>query len=298
MTMKLKYGLPALLSAALLTLGGCVSTDEFAVETDIRFRPVIGTDTRAEDGIPFPEAETFRVWASDTENGGGLYLDGETVSHGSRGWTASRRWSSGTLSFGAVHPSDLPGAGFDPAKGLTLSGYTTGGADVLVAESVQSYTRTGAPVVLEFGHILSRLAFRVSQAYPPSMVIRIEKIELKGLALEGSYGLREKGEWQTTGTGGTLTVYDAAAEQEGNGPATGTPQYYGADCFVIPQVFRGEIEVTYSFQAPGCNPIPGQKFTTGLFETRWEPSTRYTYSLTLSDQGLAFTTGLGSWNTR
>lgn len=279
-------GLLALLSALTL-LTGCVTTDSVAVETDIRFRPVIGTDTRSDIGIPFPEQETFRVWASDADTGS-PFLDGETVSHGSKGWTASRRWSSGTLSFGAVHPADLAGAGYDPARGITVSGYTTGTGDILAADAVQAYSRTEAPVVLEFKHLLSRMDFRIGKAYPETMDVWIEKIELKDLATEGSYGLREKGEWQTTAARGNLAVFQAP-EGQPLGPISGKPEAIGTDSFIIPQVFRGEIEVTYSFRAPGCNIIPAQRVSTGPFETRWEPATRYTYSLTLSEQGLSFT---------
>ena len=76
---------------AALLMAGCVGPLQTQrIPVNIGFDPVIGHDTRtAVESVPFPEDDTFNVWAVNQSNGK-IYLEDETISYGSNGWLASK----------------------------------------------------------------------------------------------------------------------------------------------------------------------------------------------------------------
>lgn len=284
----------ALLAAGLMTTG-CVAgmrTDKIPV--NIGFRPVIGHDTRAEESVPFPEDRQFRIWATDTRTGATV-LNDEAIAHTADGWLASRIWPETELSFTAYWPTDLAPE-YKAGEGIVIRSYeaTANGIDLLLARNTAEY-EADSLVVLNFDHILSRVDFRVKHSLQSGIDVIIRKIELKGFALSGDYGIPTAGSWTVSDASGSHIVYE---DTDGNGwPLTGDATYIGEDFYTVPQLCEAEIIMTCDVRVGNGGWIP-DVLTAGPLRTDWESGKQYTYTLNMTDTRLTYTTGISNWNNR
>ena len=283
------------LATAVALLSGCVSLDTARTTSDITFRPLIGHDTRAVESVPFPEDQTFKVWAS-TQTTGETYIDAEEISCTEAGWVSSKKWPLETLSFEACWPTDLA-VEYTDHNGLQLRGFecTKGDMDILFANASSEDMVDGVSI-LRFDHILSRVEFRMLHSLSDDMSVRLKKIEMSGFAGKGDYNVKKKNEWSTDANNFSYVVYDAG-DTDGIDITSGTAQYIGEEFHVIPQPCTAALTVTYDVRFGDANWIP-QTETIESLNTFWEPSKHYTYTVNLCIDKLKHTTGISSWNNR
>lgn len=263
------------------------------IPVNIGFLPVIGHDTRAqiEESVPFPQDRSFRIWATDMEDGSTV-LDNETVSYGADGWLASEKWPETELLFTAYWPEDLVPS-YDPDKGVSIKDFNTDEdkRDILVARNKAEYDADSL-AVLNFDHILSRVDFRIMHSLEDHMEIVVTKIELDGYGFTGDY---DDGEWTVDSKNDRHVVYDAG---DGEGFAlTKEATYIGEDFYTIPQLCQADIVVSFRVKVGTGGWIP-DTMTVGSLKTDWQSGKQYTYTLTLADTRLTYTTGISNWNNR
>ena len=282
-----------ILAAAVALLSGCVNLDTIRTTSNIAFKPLIGHDTRAVESVPFPEDQTFKVWAS-TNATGQTYIDAEEISHTEQGWFSSKKWPFEDLNFQACWPTDLA-VGFTAHNGLQLNDFdcTSGDTDILIAGASSKDMIDGVST-LTFDHILSRIEFRMLHSLSDDMSVRLKKIEMIGFAGKGDYNTKNKNEWSTDANDFSYVVYDAG-NTDGIDITSGTAQYIGEEFYVIPQVCTASLEVSYDVRFGTANWIP-QTETIESLKTFWEPSKHYTYTVNLRMDRLTHTTGISSWN--
>lgn len=261
----------------------------------IRFDPVIGHDTRAdEESIPFPEDRTFNVWATSAD--GGVTLAGETVAHSEGGWLTDKRWPEKELLFAAYYPSDLA-PDYIPGHGFIINGFTASSedAEVLIAHEASDGEGTEGVHTLHFEHILSRVDFRVKHSLAGDIDVRAVKVEMKGFALSGDYNVAGDHSWTVDGTDGSIVVYDAG---EGEGlTVDDMAQYIGKQFLTIPQHCKAEIVVTFKIRMHEGGWVT-DTISTGNLNTDWQEGTQYTYTMNLTDTKMTYTTGISSWTSK
>ena len=263
------------------------------VPVNIGFKPVIGHDTRAqiEESVPFPQDRSFKVWATNMDNGATV-LDNETISCSGGQWLASQTWPESELMFTAYWPTDLA-VSYDPGKGVAIKGFNTDEdpRDLLVARNRDEFDADSL-VTLNFDHLLSRVNFRILQALESNIDVKVKKITLTGYGFEGDYN---DGKWTVASGNDSRVVYDA-----GEGEATQVTKdaaYIGDDFLVVPQLCIGNIEVEFMIRVGTGGWITEVLDVNGI-KTDWQSGRQYTYTLTLTDQRLVYTTGISSWNNR
>lgn len=263
------------------------------VPVNIGFKPVIGHDTRAqiEESVPFPQDRSFKVWATDMENGAAV-LDDETVSCSGGEWLASQTWPESELLFTAYWPTDLAPT-YDPDKGVEIRGFNTDEdtRDLLVARNRDEFDADSL-VTLNFEHILSRVDFRIMHALESNIDVAVKKITLTGYGFTGDYN---DGKWTVSSQDDSHVVYDA-----GDGEpmvVTKDAAYVGEDFLTVPQLCTGNIEVEFLIRVGTGGWITEILDVNGI-RTDWQSGRQYTYTLTLTDQKLVSTTGISNWNNR
>ena len=281
--------------ASLMLLSGCVKQETTRASGYIAFKPLIGHDTRAVESVPFPQDQSFKVWALN-QTTGQSHIAGETISHSSDGWVSEQLWPLDMMYFEAYWPTDLP-MEFSPSEGLQLRGFDCSSADVdiLVAKAADNNGEDDV-VLLPFDHILSRVEFRMMHSLSEGMSVRLKKISMIGFASRGDYNTRISGGWVTAEDDFTYVVYDAG-ETDGIEIHGGDAQYIGEEFYVIPQPCIAALEVTYDVRYGVANWIP-QTETIESLKTHWEPGKHYTYTVNLRMDKLTHTTGISSWNNR
>ena len=279
---------------AALLMAGCVGPLQTQrIHVNIGFDPVIGHDTRADESIPFPTDRTFNVWAVN-ESEAAIYINDETVSYDSDGWTASKTWPQAMLSFEAYSPSGL-GFEFSRDGGMTLKDFdcSKGDVDILVAKADNADMNTDSLVTMTFDHVLSRVEFRMLQSLSSEMQVKVRKIEMIGFASRGTFNSSKEEPWTPGAKDFSYVVFEDA-----DGVATSSePIYLGNEFYTIPQLCRARIELTFDIKYGEAAWIPQVEVIEEL-DTYWEPSTHYTYTLNLTESKLTYTTGISSWNNR
>lgn len=244
--------------------------------------------------MPFPQEESFKVWAQE-DRSGALYLEAEAVSYDG-GWFASRDWPADELRFEACWPLDLP-VEFSRSEGLQIRNFdcTVGDVDILMAEA-DGDNQVDGLVAMSFNHILSRVEFRMRHSLSDEMSVKVRKIELKGFAQKGDYNTKASDQWSSSDYTGSRVVFDVG-EGEGVELPAGDVQYFGKDFFALPQVSAPEVEVTYEVRYANAGWVT-QTETIEHLDTEWDPGKHYTYTLNLRMDKLVYTTGISSWNNR
>jgi hypothetical protein len=293
--MKRYTNILGVLATAVLLLSGCVKQQAAWTPMNITFKPLIGHDTRAVESVPFPQDQSFNVWA-DGKTLGGLYIDGEEISYGAEGWTSSALWPRYELDFEACWPTDL-GMEFSSTRGLQFKDFdcSEGKTDILHARTSEINDKDGT-AVLRFDHILSRVDFRMLHSLPEGMVVRLKKMVMNGFAATGSFNTSVRYGWETGKSDFTYTVYDAG-DSEGIIINAGDARFICDEFYVIPQICTASLEVSYEIRYKTAGWVP-QSDTIESLDTYWESSKHYTYTVNLRTDKLSHTTGISNWNNR
>ena len=283
------------MACAVWLLAGCVGLKhDNTIPVNIAFRPVIGYDTRATESIPFPEDQTFKVWAQE-DFSGALYIEGEEISYNG-GWKSPKVWTDNDMSFQACWPIDLP-VSYSRGNGLQINGFDcrAGDVDILWAKA-HSENEIDGVLVLPFDHLLSRVEFRMKHSLSEEMSVRVKKITIKGIAQTGDYNTKKKNQWTSTDYDESRVVFDAGNTVGIDIPAGATP-YIGDDFYAIPQVSAPMVEVVYDVRFGNAEWIE-QSADVGPLDTEWDSSKHYTYTLNLRMDKMVYTSGISSWNNR
>lgn len=283
------------MACAVWLLAGCVGLKhDNTIPVNIAFRPVIGYDTRATESIPFPEDQTFKVWAQE-DFSGALYIEGEEISYNG-GWKSPKVWTDNDMSFQACWPIDLP-VSYSRGNGLQINGFDcrAGDVDILWAKA-HSENEIDGVLVLPFDHLLSRVEFRMKHSLSEEMSVRVKKITIKGIAQTGDYNTKKKNQWISTDYDESRVVFDAGNTVGIDIPAGATP-YIGDDFYAIPQVSAPMVEVVYDVRFGNAEWIE-QSAEVGPLDTEWDSSKHYTYTLNLRMDKMVYTSGISSWNNR
>ena len=245
--------------------------------------------------MPFPQDRSFLLWGQKSDNGS-LIIDKENIAYNG-GWLSSQTWPESPMTFEAVWPTDLD-VEYSKGKGIQIKSFdcTEGKTDILLAKADDDKI-IDTLVTLRFDHILSRVDFRISQALPSEMSMRLTKIELKDYGLTGAYNTKSEGEWTVDNSSGSYVVYDAG-ETDGIAVKANEVEYAGDEFYVIPQLSLARVEVSYLIKYGSSGTWIPQTSTLESLEIAWEPSTHYTYTLTLRTDKLVSTAGISSWNNR
>ena len=283
-----------LLTLSLMLLAGCVGgLNVNRMPVNIGFDPVIGHDTRVEESVPFPQDRTFNVWAVKESNGD-IYLDDEMVAYTGQGWLASKTWPQTGLSFEVYSPSSL-NVEFTNDRGLTIKDFdcSKGEVDILIAKTGITDIDADSLVTLTFEHVLSRVEFRMIQSLAQDMHVRVKKIEMTGFASKGTYNSRDDQAWKA----GAKDYSYVAFENQDGVDVTSDPVYVGSDFYAIPQLCNAKVAVTFDVKFGDAGWIEQISEIKDL-DTRWKPSTHYTYTLNLTMDKLTYTTGISTWSNR
>ena len=276
-------------------LASCISSVEM-VQTPIVFNPVIGHEVRSSEmSIPFPEDKTFGVWAVDNNTGRTFVYDHE-ISCKSGLWTSEYLplWPESSLLFHAYSPFAL-GVEFSN-NAIVLDSFNIGkdGEEFLYAQTSTPQNANGGKVKLQFSHALSRIDMRIKSGYGEEVEVRIDKITLKRVADTGNFNSSQYPQWTTDeSTIKDIVIFDS--ERDGNFLAGPNMQYIGDIHTIIPQKSGSSIEVCYAFRIDDGDWIDGQRESTSEIIVQWEPGRYYTYSLTINEVKLSYTTGIGHW---
>ena len=294
--MRLK---PLISLSLTLLASACISKVEL-VQSPIVFNPVIGHEVRAADmSVPFPEDKTFGVWALDSSTLS-EYIDNEQVRHVDGEWTSSSRplWpASSSLSFLAYSPYSLPVRLDGGALVLEDFDVSKDDSDILFAQTASGLTSVQGEVKIPFAHALSKLDVRVANGFGDGFDLRIDRIVLKGVAMRGSYHSLKRPYWRIDESSfDDIIIYDS--ERNGQFLAGPEMQFIGELHTIIPQKLGSVVELQYAFQVDGSDWIDAQKDVTEEIKITWEPGRYYTYSLTINERKLAYTTGIGHWSER
>ena len=270
---------------------GCVKQETTRALGPIAFKPLVGHDTRAVESVPFPEDQSFKVWAVN-QTSGNTDIKGETISYGSQGWRSEMIWPLDEMYFEAYWPENLPMA-FTTDKGLQLRDFdcTKADTDVLVAKAYADNTNTNV-VTLRFDHILSRIEFRMMHSLSEGMAVRVKKIEMIGFAAKGNYSAKNSGQWTVDEPNSSYVIYDAAGS-DGIQVGAGVANYIGEELYVIPQACSARLEVFYEIRYGEAGWIP-ESATIESLKTFWDSSRHYTYTLNLRMDQLTHTTAISS----
>ena len=292
------FKIPFISFLAAVTLVSCISSVEM-VQTPIVFNPVIGHEVRSDDmSVPFPEDESFGVWALD--NNLEEFISDREIGFNGVSWTSESLplWPiNSSLTFYAYSPCSLP---VKLSKGvMTLDGFDVlrDGDDLLFAQTASGLTSVLGDVKLPFRHALSRIDMRIASGYGADVQVRIDRIILKNVATVGDYDSSKLMNWTVDESTATdIVFYDS--ERDGQFLAGPEMQFIGELHTIIPQKLGSVIELQYAFQVDGSDWIDAQKDLTEEIKITWEPGRYYTYSLTINERMLAYTTGIGHWSER
>ena len=248
--------------------------------------------------VPFPEDKSFGVWALDSQSA--EYISDNEISCSSGIWSSELLpfWpTNSTLTFYAYSPCTLP---VKFMKGImTLEGFNvmSDSDDVLFAQTESGLTSSLGDVKLPFSHALSRIDMRIASGYGADVQVRIDRIVLKKVATVGNYDSSKYPNWTVDSSTATDIVF-FDSERDGQFLAGPKMQFIGELHTIIPQNIRSVIELEYAFRVDDTDWIEGQKDVTEEIIITWEPGRYYTYSLTINESRLAYTTGIGHWSER
>ena len=283
-----------------LLASACISSVEL-VQEPIVFDPVIGHEVRTVNdmSVPFPEDESFGVWALDSQSSG-KYIDDRQICCSSGVWGSASLpfWpSSSSLTFFAYSPYDLPMR--LEGGNLMLEGFDVrdGDDELLFAKTASGLTSAQGEVKLPFIHALAKLDMRVANGYGNDVQVRVDRILLKGVAMRGDFHSARHPYWKADKSSTVdVTIFDS--ERDGQFLAGPTMQFIGDVHTIIPQGLTPSVELTYAFRVDEGEWIDGQVESVELRDVFWEPGRYYTYSLRISEMKLSCTTGIGHWNER
>ena len=275
-----------------MILTSCISSLQTTKDSvDIEFRPVIGSDTRAEGSIPFPQDRSFKLWAVE-EGSGEQYISDALIAYDG-GWFAPKPWTDSSLRFAACWPTDLDFI-YSGEKGLQIVSFDSSGGDTnILLASTTAHNDADSQVTLNFQHILSRVEFQIIHSLQESMSVKINRLTLSDVAMQGSYNLTKPDEW----TGQTrYENYLVFEDEEGLLINSSASTQLGKEFYAVPQMTSGRVEVQCQIQyGKAGNWIP-QTYEIKKMEIVWDPGKHMTYTLNIRMDKMSHTLGISSMN--
>lgn len=259
----------------------------------IEFRPVIGTDTRAEGSIPFPQDRSFKLWATDDRTGD-IYISDAEISYND-GWYAPKPWPENPLKFAAYWPTDLE-CEFSEEKGLQILSFDSSQdqTDILLA-SAKADNDAGSQVTMNFQHILSRVGFKMIHSLQESMSVKINKVTLSDIAMVGSYNLTTPYEWTGLTKHETCVIFE---DEEGILIDAKEGTYLENDFYAIPQMTVAKLEVECQIHYGQAGSWIPQTYEIYPIEIVWDPGKHMIYTLNIRIDKMVHTLGISSMNNR
>ncbi len=258
---------------------------------DIEFRPVIGTDTRAEGSIPFPQERSFKLWAME-DGSDEPYISDAVITYDG-GWYAPKPWTDSPLKFAACWPTDLDFM-YTGDKGLQIVSFDSSGGDTnILLASTTARNDADSRVTLNFQHILSRVEFQIIHSLQESMSVKINRLTLSGVAMQGSYNLTKPDEWTGQTKYETYLVFE---DEEGLLINSSASMQLGKEFYAVPQMTSGRVQVQCQIQyGKAGNWIP-QTYEIDPMEIVWDPGKHMTYTLNIRMDKMSHTLGISSMN--
>ena len=167
---------------AVAAIASCAKTEEAYTEgqAEIKIAPVTSLATKtvynAIDGIKYPKAEEFGVWAYwDGKGGNEVYLDNKVFTNSGQYWAGKADtyyWpKNGNLRFSCYSPAVVPGVAHDPENDVftvnyTQSNKTTETIDFMLSPITTPYNAHTAAenVSVVFEHTLAWITLKVKAA--------------------------------------------------------------------------------------------------------------------------------------
>lgn len=167
---------------AVAALASCAKTESEYVESqnEIKMAPVTSYITKtvynAIDGIKYPKAEEFGVWAYwDGKGGNDVYLDNKVFTNSGQYWAGKADtyyWpKNGNLRFSCYSPAVVPGVAHDPENDVFTVNYTQSNKtaetiDFMLSPITVPYNANTAAenVAVVFEHTLAWITLKVKAA--------------------------------------------------------------------------------------------------------------------------------------
>lgn len=276
------------ISGALL-MTSCLSSTVGDGQDVINIKPVIGTGVRSAVEIV---DNPVGVYAFTRD--GQIYINREKLESDSGEWSMSREYlwpSDGKLRFFGFSPFD---AGFEIVSGdAVLENYspTSSDSELLVTDDSKFFEQAHGEVCLELYPATSQLDFRVVNGLNKETSVRLEKMVLKGICLNGDLSMNKGLRWTLTGAKEDLVLFDASKDN-GMDEVTFEPSYFGKLWNVLPQNSLPVVELTYAFSTAGSGWLTGQVQQTEKLTSDWMPGRRYTYTLMITENTVRHTVGI------
>ena len=169
---------------AVAALASCAKTEDAYVESqvEIKMAPVTSCVTKtvynAIDGVKYPTAENFGVWAywdGDATNPNYVYLDNKVFTNSGQYWAGladTYYWpKNGNLRFSCYSPAAVPGVAHDPENDVFTVNYTQSNKtaetiDFMLSPITVPYNAHTAAenVAVVFDHTLAWITLKVKAA--------------------------------------------------------------------------------------------------------------------------------------
>ena len=243
----------------------------------------------------------------------GVTLKCTEVSATGSTWTYSppKYWSEdATHKFRAVFPYDVAGKSYSAADDkLSVSGYSMGGDDLMVASAQQiAASRESNTVTLKFRHACAAVSFQFAKAKGDTETYSITGIKLQNVSITGDMADDDAnptkwtpsttlGSYMWPGTSSPWAVVESATESPVTYTAI-TPEWV----FAVPQTLPSTSSLVLSYAA-GTEPnvqnitvtIPLVSTNTTKIST-WEPGKKYTYKVLVDPNAIGLTVSYEAWN--
>ena len=138
---------------------------------------------------------------------------------------------------------------------------------------------------------------RIANGYGAGVQVRVDRILLTKVAQKGDFDSSRPKYWTADESSATdIVIFDS--ERDGEFLAEPKMKFIGDVQTIIPQALNARIELQYSFRVDEGDWIDGQKEVSESIDIFWEAGRYYTYSLTINETRLGYTTGISHWNGR
>lgn len=285
----------SILGAAMLMSVSCLSSIKSDdSRTSIGFAPVLGTEVRSGDVSPFPEDMDFGVWAETAENN--ILMDREYVSFDGSDWMpeSSLLWPENvSVHFTGYAPYDLD-ADFRDDGSLVLEDYESvkDGRGFYLSDMTDWLEQRDGTVQLTFRPMTAKVDFRMANGLNMVTSVKVEKIILSGVHVQGSFDSSAFPQWTADGVAEDIVAYDCEKYPE-DCDVGREQKFFGEPIVFVPQTSHPVVRVIYSYSV-GDGWINGQQASTDVMNVNWEAGRKYTYSLTLTENTLEYTTGISA----
>lgn len=278
---------------ALMVPSGCVKTSTTGKGPEqICFDPVVGAQVRSADVTEtFPKDESFRVSAITSSNN--VFFNDAEITFEQDVWTSPLlpKWEQGVaLRFNGYAPANANLTGFKPDEDPT---------DLLITDT-DLIESTPNPVTLTFTHALSQVELRIRNGLPVGSEIRIQSISIGPLYSTGSLNPYEAPLWTPEGEPEYFELFKLPEDSDPltEGLAVNRDEYTDlGEIRAIPQNGRATIKIVAALKYPTTAWETDIEWVTETpISIVWLAGRKYTYSISMLDNEIKYTTGISSWN--